>query len=207
MMKDPIIHPRYMKYRAGPKRIPFRNTMELRRQWQFEFATKMAFGSILAWPIAVMVGRWSKTTSSGVPVVHYPRYKPDWPNVNPTGRAAHNFKRWSFATALFLGFCFAKYTTDRTVYNNEWYNRPDLKPFAAMVKNEETVMERTAMTSLYNSYRLEKQKEEKKKGAFYRFLWPCDADFTPKENPYAKNHHHDVFNPQKGYYKTYTNSF
>mmetsp|Transcript_17467 Transcript_17467/g.12471 ORF Transcript_17467/g.12471 Transcript_17467/m.12471 type:complete len:211 (-) Transcript_17467:72-704(-) len=207
MMRDPVLHHRYMKYRASPKRIPFRNAMELKRANQYEFAVKMAFGSVLAWPIGVFIGRWSKKNAGGVPVVPYSRYVPDWPNVNPTAKSSRNFRLFSLATCLLGGFLFAKATTNPERTTNVWYNRPDLKPFPAMVKQESDVTEDSAKKQLYYSYRLKKRAEERKKSTLYRFLFPLDADFEVRENPYAKNHHHDVFSPANGFYSTYTNSF
>ena len=207
MMRDPVLHPRYMKYRAGPKRIPFRNTMEIKRAYQYEFAMKMAFGAVIAWPLGVVIGNWSKVRQSGVPVVPFPRYKPDWPNVQPTAQATRNFKMYAFGTCLAAGYLFAYMTTDKTRTKNTWYNRPDLKPFPAMVKGEMDVTEKTARESMYCSWKNKKRVEERKKSTWYRFLFPMDADFEVKENPYAKNHHHDVYDPANGFYSTYTNSF
>jgi hypothetical protein len=34
---------------------------------------------------------------------------------------------------MFAGFVFAHAVTDKRIMNNHWYNRPDLKPYAAMV--------------------------------------------------------------------------
>ena len=55
--KDPIVTYRFRKYMAGPKRIPWRNMRELKRQYQYNFLVTWMGGSILAWPLAVLIGR------------------------------------------------------------------------------------------------------------------------------------------------------
>jgi hypothetical protein len=45
---------------AGPKRWPWKNQREIKRQYTFTFFTNMAIGSLLAWPLGVMVGKRAK---------------------------------------------------------------------------------------------------------------------------------------------------
>ena len=48
--------------------------------------------------------------------------------------------------AIALGYIFARKVTDYTISrSNEWYNRPDLKPFPAMVKQDEGDITRRTM--------------------------------------------------------------
>lgn len=56
-------------------------------------------------------------------------------------------------SAMAMGFIFARYTVNQEQLLNPWYTRPDLKPFAAMVKNEADVTELTMKNNHYNSYR------------------------------------------------------
>ncbi len=70
---------------------------------------------------------------------------------------------------------------------DEWYARPDLKPYPAMVPVEEhlSITEKSALKSHYQSYRNKLYKEEKKKKSWYRLFFPLSADFeTTHENPY-----------------------
>ena len=58
---DPWIHYRFRKHMAGPKRIPWKNSYEIKKQYQYKFATVWLFGSVLTWPLAALVGRRMKT--------------------------------------------------------------------------------------------------------------------------------------------------
>jgi len=73
--------------------------------------------------------------------------------------------------------------------SNEWYNRPDLKPFAAMVDQPSDLTTRTMLEAQYNS----KQGTPAKQSALYRYFLARNADFTIKENPYENAHRDDVW--------------
>jgi len=207
LRSDPWLTPRYKKFMAGPKRIPWKNHREIRKQYQFTFFTHWVLGSVLAWPLACIVGRRMKVYQGGVPIVPYQRFIHDFPNLEPAHRARKTFRNWSLATTVALGFVFARYTVNQEQVLNPWYTRPDLKPFAAMVKNEADVTEHTMKLNHYNSYKSKLAGEERKRSAWYRYFFTKDADFTVKGNPYVENNKADVYNPSNNFYNTHTNKF
>lgn len=69
---------------------------------------------------------------------------------------------------------------------DEWYSRPDLRPFPAMVPKEYLdITERSAYEAHYKSFRNEKAKEDRKSRSWYRLFFPNDADYSVKKNPYS----------------------
>jgi len=60
---------------------------------------------------------------------------------------------WGVGTALFLGYCFAKYNGDNGIAVNNGMNRPDFKPYPAMLADEycgkDTTMYKTMMEKSY----------------------------------------------------------
>lgn len=77
-----------------------------------------------------------------------------------------------------------------------------------MVHKEGTdITYETALQAHYQSYRTKRNKEERKKTAWYRILFPRDADYRAVENPYAKYNAGDVYNPANGFYSSTTNRF
>ena len=59
-LEDPWVTPRFIKYQAGPKRWPFKNQREIKRQYHMTFATNFMLGALLTWPLAILVGRRAK---------------------------------------------------------------------------------------------------------------------------------------------------
>jgi hypothetical protein len=202
---DPWLTHRFRKYTANPKRIPWKNQRQIKRQYNFTFAVNWFAGSILAWPLAAAIGRRFKATRGGVPIVPLNRWVHDFPRPEPGRIARLTFRFYSITAAAALGYLFARTFTDSAIRcSNEWYNRPDLKPFPAMVKQHEgDLTHRTMLEAQYNN----KQQSSFKSSALYRFFMGRDADFTIRENPYAKLHPEDVWNSQRGHYTTYTNNF
>lgn len=152
-----------------------------------------------------MFGRAMKTTKGGVPLVPLNRWVHDFPQPEP-GRVARTTFRWySFGSALILGLLFARQVTDTDKKaQNSWYNRPDLKPFAAMV--DRPANDHTFNTMIEDQY-VNKRQGEGAASPFRRFFLTRSADFTVKENPYQKLHPEDVWDSRKGHYPTYTNTF
>ena len=166
-------------------------------------------GSVLTWPIAVFVGRRAKHYQGGVPVVPslHMRFTHDFVNIEPA-RAARIFFRWyALGTALLGGFMFAQMTVNPSLKaQNGWYNRPDFKPKAAMVKSiEELEVSHTSM--LQQSFQKHRNLGNEGKGVLYRYFFTQDANFELKDNPYRNNHSDDVYDANKGYLSTYTNDF
>jgi hypothetical protein len=99
------------------------------------------------------------------------------------------------------GVVFASLTVDTRSKNDPWQQRPELRPFPAMVAQEQPdVTQRTALDAHYQSYRNEQYKEGKKSRTWYRLLFPNDADYNVKQNPYAHTHRENVYNPANNYY-------
>ena len=201
---DPWVTYRFRKYTANPKRIPWKNTRQLKRQHQFTFCVNWAVGSLLFWPIAAFVGRRMKVTRGGVPVVPLNRWVHDFPHPEPGRTSRITFRYYSFAATILAGYCFARQTTESFLRcSNEWYSRPDLKPFAAMVAKPKD----STTTSMLEAQYVNKRESEGKRSPLYRFFMARDADFTIKENPYAKVHADDIWDNRKGHFATYTNKF
>ena len=136
--EDPIFHHRFRKYMAGPKRIPWKNNRDMETQYRINFCVNWLFGTALAWPVAVVVGRRMKHTAGGVPAFPIQRFVDDFPNLEPGRHARKTFFFWSTLTCVGLGYVFAKTVCDWRPATNQWSNRPDLKPHAAMVPDEFT---------------------------------------------------------------------
>ena len=132
---DPWLTFRFKKYMAGPKRIPWRNQRELKRQYYYNFAFSWALGTALSWPLAVLFGRRMQKTWSGVPLVPIQYSKHDFINVSPGNFARRQFRVFGFGGAIAAGWVFAFLMTERDGWRSDkWKNRPDLKPHPHMVK-------------------------------------------------------------------------
>ena len=108
---DPWLTHRFRKYTAGPKRYPWKNQRQLKRQHQFTFMTHWFVGCVLSWPIAAAIGRSFKVENGGVPVVPIQRWVHDFPKIDPGHYARKVFRYYSRWSCLALGYCFARYTT------------------------------------------------------------------------------------------------
>lgn len=82
------------------------------------------------------------------------------------------------------GFAFARYMADDSLLKNEFYTRPDFKPFPAMVKEPTDYDEEVYQQLLTKNYTKYKNTEYKK-SPLYRLLYPNHADFTPKTNSFV----------------------
>lgn len=113
LKSDPWVTYRFRKYMAGPKRVPWKNSYELKKQYKFTFTVHWLVGSILTWPLGVFVGRRMKHYQGGVPVVPvYNRFIHDFINVEPGRAARSHFRWWSVLTSVVGGFFFAYMTVD-----------------------------------------------------------------------------------------------
>jgi hypothetical protein len=206
---DPWLTFRFRKYMAGPKRIPWKNQRETVIAYRWQFCLHWFMGGAIFWPFAVLIGRRMKHGRGGVPAVPVQRFVEDWPNVEPARHARRVFAFWSIGSSLVFGYCFAKFCCNPMFTQNEWYNRPDLKPFAAMVEKPKgrDITEETMKTSLYAAEKKKQAKANMKKSAWYRYFFTLDADFEVKENPYAHYSKQDIYNTKNSRYATYTNDF
>jgi len=100
------------------------------------FATHFIIGALLSCTIGVWVGRKMTTYGGGVPTIPY-RKVHDFPNVDPTFQVRRRFRRFFFATIVAGGYLFATFTINSDQVNDIWYNRPEFRPFPAMVAKED----------------------------------------------------------------------
>jgi hypothetical protein len=162
-------------------------------------------GALLCWPVAAWFGRSNKDLKSGVPAVKFHKVNYDFPNVEAGRNARKLFRFYAFGSAIVLGYCFAHCITDNTQKSqNQWYNRPDLKPKAAMVHDPQ--FDHSHDTMLKGQYNYNKERKGKA-SALYRYLFARDADFEMKENPYQKMHPDDIWDARKGHYSNYSDNF
>ena len=139
---DPWITIRFRKYMAGPKRIPWKNAYEIKNDYKKIWFLNFITGAVIFWPVAAMIGRRMKRTTGGAPMIPYQRFIHDFPNLEPARQSKMTFYWWAFGSSMFAGFVFAHSVTDKRIMNNHWYNRPDLKPYAAMVEPDEDDVEK-----------------------------------------------------------------
>lgn len=205
LKSDPWVTYRFRKYMAGPKRIPWKNMRELKRQYQYNFLVSWIAGAIISWPLATYIGRRYQRTNLGVPLVPMQWYKHDFINVSPGAFARRQFRLKGFGAAAVLGWCFAYYTTDRDGWRSDKHKtRPDLKPYPAMVKqDEDDITQETMQRALYKKA----WKDDYKSSNWYRFLFPQSADFTVRKNPYREHAQTEIFNPKRPGYSTWTGTF
>lgn len=97
---------------ANPKRWAWTNQREMKRQYQYTFATHFVLGGLLAWPLGVAVGRWSQKTTAGVPRIPINRFVHDFINLDPSAYAIRRFRRYCFGTMALCGTLFAYATVD-----------------------------------------------------------------------------------------------
>ena len=202
---DPWITYRFRKYIAGPKRIPWTNCRELVIRKRRTFACNMILGGLLFYPVSCAIGRRMKYSQGGVPAVVMPRFVHDFPNVTALQQSKILFRKWSILASLTFGFLFAKYRDEPNGLSNSWYNRPDFKPYPAMVKKEGIAKENEEF--LYQTVYPWRYAKNWKQTALYRFFLPEHADWTLKSNPYRKMNAKDVFDVKDGHYVSHTNDF
>jgi hypothetical protein len=78
------------------------------------------------------------------------RFVHDFINLEPSRASRMAFRNYFTLTMVVSGVTFAYLTTDSSQKNNIWFNRPDLKPFPAMVaKDTMDVTERTMLEAHY----------------------------------------------------------
>ena len=83
-------------------------------------------------------------------MVPYPRWKWDFVDVEPANYSRRVFRLYTFGACCAGGLLFAYLTVNPLQMRDPWYDRPDLKPFKAMVPKEEmSIAERTAYEAHY----------------------------------------------------------
>ena len=145
--------------------------------------------------------------STGVPSVPYNHAVHDFINVDPTYHARRLFKRNFFKWGAIGGFLYASYFTNPFLIRNEWYTRPDLKPFPAMVPQESlSESDKIIMETYYKKYRAEKEAANRKNSTWYRVLFPNAASYDVESNPYVGSNGRRVYNPLDTRYESHTST-
>ena len=127
---------RYRKLQAGPLRKPYKRAKELKKIQYLDYMSIYAVGALLFVPLGIVIGRRMRTTSMGVPKVYFPRNLHRLPYNDPDGMAKRYFLFGLVGTASLAGFFIAsKFTPDH--FKDEHFSRPDLKPSASMVEDNE----------------------------------------------------------------------
>tara|TARA_B110000285_G_C15044857_1_gene573742 strand:+ start:641 stop:1318 length:678 start_codon:yes stop_codon:yes gene_type:complete len=209
---DPWLTYRFRKYTASPKRIPWKNMRQLKRQYQFTFCMNWLTGGLMFFPFALYFGRRMTRYQGGVPVVPYQRFVHDFPSVEPTRAARFAFRNWTFGACVVAGFIFAKYTCHDTQKHNKWFNRPDLKPYPAMANTDHMNVDggkakSDMMAAHYTKYKAERNASDYKNSSVFRFFFPMDASYEIKGSETARYHSDDMYDPAKGYFPSLTNDF
>lgn len=193
---------------ASPKRWAWKNMRDVKHQYQYTFTINFLLGAALTWPFAIWVGRRAQRYQGGVPVVPLNRYVHDFVNVDPGHYSRKMFRWYHFGACIAGGLAFAYWSMDQNHRIDPWYQRPDFKPFPAMVPKESMdITERTAYETHYQSFRNKQWAETKKTRTWYRLFFPNDADYSVKENPYSQTHRENIYNPNNNFYANHTNHF
>lgn len=108
---DPWITYRFRKYMANPKRWPWKNQREIKKQYQHTFVLNAFIGGLLCWPLGVWVGRRMCRTQGGVPAVPLNRFLYDFINLDPTKFTRSTFRFYWLTTMIGGGFIFGLITT------------------------------------------------------------------------------------------------
>ena len=190
---NPWVTWRFRKYTASPIRIPWSNYREQVWDYNYRFMATALVAGFFFYPVACMIGRRFKVSNGGVPLAPINKFQHSFPDLNPIFESRRQFRRWSvLSTVLFSYFAASKLTSRRHVYD-DWYSRPDYKPYPAMVKKE-------GIAKIQEDYLMEKNypwrfKSDYKRSAVYRFFFPELADWTIKDNPYKHINPRDVYDP------------
>lgn len=87
----------------------------MKGDYRAEFLVHFAVGALITWPFAILVGRRMKTyAGTGVPRVPMPYYRVGFPDVEPAGLAARQFRKYFYGTLFVGSFVYARYMTDHT---------------------------------------------------------------------------------------------
>ena len=181
--EDPIFSRRY--YKAGPNRTPYKRYSEMRERYQLTWYTNYMIATLLSWPISVGAGRMYRRGTSGVPRVKQGRHNQMFFNLKPTFRSTRQFWIGFLMFSVPFSYTFACYNTESNYRSNQWYTRPDLKPKKVLVEEtegEKAMMKHIRQVSTISGI-VEKNRENRKKSGWYRFLMPYSADYNLRVNP------------------------
>lgn len=182
---DRWLHSRFRKLQAGPFRRPYKQTRALKQKHRREYCINFLFGAVVISPLAILIGRRMRWTSTGVPAYYFPRSWHRFPNLNPD-HYAQNYFRLGFYTMIFIGGNIsASFLTPR-YDKDEYYSRPDFKPSTPMVEDTEDI--KKAKRELYEKeYGV--RDHEKGKRLLYRLFRPKQADYNVWYHDRRENSH------------------
>ena len=130
----------------------------------------------------------------------------DHPNLHPSATTNRFFRKYAGLTMIAGGMFVAYHMTDETPLSNEWYTRPDLKPKAAMVK-EDSMYDPDAYQQLLETNYGKHRNHDYKKNTLYRWLRPGLADFEVKGNKFAGRSPHTNYNKKTGAFPTLQHNY
>jgi hypothetical protein len=73
----------------------------------------------------------------GTPIIPHQRYVHDFFNLDPGYHTRKIFRRYWLGTCVAGGIFFTFITVDEKQVRDLWYNRPELKPYPAMVPKDD----------------------------------------------------------------------
>lgn len=159
---DPWITPRFRKYMAGPKRWAFKHHAQCMRHDRADMTLKFMLGFMISWPLGVWLGRRMQYRG-GVPVVHNPRFVYDYIVVDPRKIASRQFYKGFFGATILGGIAAISLLPAPYYGKDTWGQRPDFKPFPAMVPEEYVDDQLDEVKQLHGKGYKEVMKKERKR--------------------------------------------
>jgi hypothetical protein len=191
---------------AGPKRWAFKNSAKVTRLDRADKTVKFTIGFFLSWPLGVWLGRRMQT-NSGLPVIHNPRIIYDYIVVDPRLIASRQFYKGFFAATIFGGIVFASVFAGVSFGKDAWGQRPDIKPFPAMVPREYLDENYDEVFKLYGKGNAEGRVADRKRSAWYRMFFPNSADWSFKDTTLVQPNAVDSYDQRNGFFHRATNRF
>lgn len=193
---DSWLHYRFRKLQAGPLRKPYKRVHELKKMEKVDYIINFSIGALVFSPLAIFIGRRMRVNPTGVQRVYFPRNMHRFPIADPEQLARRYFYTGFLGTCILGGVLFGnKFTQDLT--KDEYYSRPDLKPFPAMVEDTEDIAK--AKKELYETTYGYRNEELHKRGFFYRLFRPSQADYNIRyQDRRVTDNTKNTYNPEIG---------
>ncbi|CAI2377283.1 unnamed protein product [Moneuplotes crassus] len=193
---DRWLNLRFRKLQAGPLRRPYKNAKELKKLQYLDYVTLFIAGSIMFLPLGIVVGRRMRYTQSGVPKVYFAKHLYRLPYNDPDGMAKNYFRLGLFATTSIAGLFLAGYFCPDH-FKDEHFSRPDLKPSAPMVEDDEDT--KRAKKQLFAHEYFVQDEEFNRRGFLYRIFRPNSADYNIRYEDRIKfDAPHNSYDPKTG---------
>ena len=117
------------------------------------------------------------------------------------------FGRWSTAVCVLAGYCLANKMADDSKIQNHLYDRPDLKPKAAMVNDTSMYYDDAVYNQMKKEHYNSEKNSEFKKSSLYRLFRPLTADYNTHENEYVNRGAKNSYVPSNGRFPLHTNNY